>query len=714
MPLTAAQHAALQALCRRMVPLPDAPDPSAVELARDVEARLAGIDPAQAALVARLLTVVDHPVTAAVTRGVSVRFSRMPASRQDAWLAGWETSRIPVRRTIFQALRRLILSTFYARPESYGDIGYAGPLHERAPAVPWEGPAPGTSTDDEPVAREPTPERRLISIAPPGLDVMDEPWLRQVTEGAGMGAETRVRADVCVVGTGAGGAVAAARLAEAGFDVVIVEEGGWLRGRDFTEREAGMTEALYAEKGGRATDDLSIPMLQGRCVGGSTTVNWMIMLRPRGAVLDEWAAEHGTVGMRAADLAPVFERIEAETHTRTMPEDAHNPPNRALLKGARALGWSAGPARINAKGCVRSGFCGIGCRYDAKQGTAAVHIPMALAAGARLLTDVRVERVEVAERGGRAPLKRVHGTVLERATGLPRGRVTVEAPVVVLAGGAVGTPAILQRSGMGGGGVGRFLRLHPTTLVSGFYEREMYGGAGVPLSSICDEFAHPAEGGYGFWVECPPIYPALSAAVLPGFGARHRAVMRDATRMAPFIVLVRDGADRRASNGGVTVDRRGRVHLRYALGAAEKTRLREGIKAAARIHFAAGAREALTLHAVETRMRSADEIGIVDRRAFGPNQVGVMSAHVNGTCRLGTDPATSGCTPDGERHGVPGLYVADGSLLPTAPGVNPQETIMALATVVAERIAARHAPSRAESAGAQFRSRSCSLTHPDL
>ncbi|MBV9108108.1 MAG: GMC family oxidoreductase, partial [Gemmatimonadetes bacterium] len=684
------QLTALQALCRRMVPLPG--DADAAALARDVEARLGRIDPDDATLVARLLSVFDHPVTAALTGGIPVRFSRMSPARQDAWLRGWELSRIPARRAAFQGLRRLILSTYYANPETYDDIGYRGELHGRAPEFPWEGPAAGASTDAEPIARGRTEPPRIVNIAP----TPPEPWTRQVTEGAALGAETRVRADVCVVGSGAGGAVVAARLAEAGFDVVVLEEGPFLRPSHFTEREAEMTEALYAERGGRATDDLSVPMLQGRAVGGGTTVNWMIMLRPRPDVLEEWAAEHGTVGMDPAELAPVFDRIEAETHTRTMAEDAHNPPNRALLDGARALGWHAAPARINADGCVRSGFCGLGCRYDAKQGAAAVYLPRALSAGARLFADVRAERVEVAGRGGRAPLKCVHAAVLDRATGTARGRLVVEAPIVVLAGGAVGTPALLQRSGMGGGGVGRYLRLHPTTLVTGFYDREMYGAAGVPLSSVCDEFA----GGYGFWIECPPLYPALSAAVLPGFGERHRAVMRSMGGIAGFIVLVRDGADRRASNGSVTTDRRGRTRIRYALGAAERAQVKRGMAAAARVHFAAGAREVLTLHARETRLRSEAELGILDRRPYGANQLGVMSAHVNGTCRLGTDPATSGCTPNGERHGVPGLYVADGSLLPTAPGVNPQETIMALATVIAERIAARHAPSRVGTAGA--------------
>jgi choline dehydrogenase-like flavoprotein len=289
-----------------------------------------------------------------------------------------------------------------------------------------------------------------------------------------------------------------------------------------------------------------------------------------------------------------------------------------------------------------------------------------------------------------------------KLTAITRGaksaRLTVEAPVVVLAGGAVGTPTLLQRSGMGGGGVGSFLRLHPTTAIFGRYDREMYGAAGIPLSAVCDEFLRGSDG-YGFWIETPPFYPSLSAAVIPGFGVAHRDVMEALPTLASMIVLVRDGADRARSNGSVTVDRNGRVRLRYRLGATDRSRLLRGMDAAARILFASGASEVSTLHTQAVRMRSPAELGSLARRPAGPNQLGVVSAHVNGTCRIGTDPATSGCTPDGARHGVPGVYVADGSLVPTAPGVNPQETIMALATVVSERIAARHPAGRAGSAG---------------
>lgn len=699
MSFTSPQLATLEALCRRMVPLPAEPDSTAARLARAVEARLASADPKQARLVAALLTVLDHPATAACT-GSARRFSRMAPARADAWLRGWERSRVPARRTIFQALRRLVLSTYYADPETFAEIGYRGPLYDRAPAVPWEGPLPGETRDEEPVARTVRESPRVIRLPQPQLDLMADPLLRGMTEGARLSADTRVRADVCVVGTGAGGAVAAARLAEAGHDVVVLEEGGYWRGEDFTEREADMTPRLYADQGARATDDLAVPFLQGRSVGGSTTVNWMIMLRTPEWVLDEWAVEHGLTGMRAADLAPVFERVEEETHTREVPGDAHSPANRVLLDGARALGWSAAPARINARGCVRSGFCGLGCRYDAKQGTTVTYVPAALAAGARLFTDVRADRIELAEAGGRAPLKRVRGTVLDRETGKPRGTVTVEAPVVVLAGGAVGTPTILQRSGLGGGGVGRFLRLHPTTVVSGIYPREIYQSAGVPLSAICDEFLRTGPGGYGFWIECPPLYPALASVAMPGFGEEHRAFMQALPRVAPMIVLVRDGAEKTASQGEVAVGREGRVRIRYRVGAGEWDRARRGMKAAARLHFAAGAEEVATAHVHSCRMTSPAQLGEIDRRPVGPNLVGVMSAHVNGTCRMGTDRRTSGCTPDGELHAAPGIYVADGSVLPTAPGVNPQETIMALAAVIAGRISERHPAGRSGSAGA--------------
>jgi choline dehydrogenase-like flavoprotein len=217
----------------------------------------------------------------------------------------------------------------------------------------------------------------------------------------------------------------------------------------------------------------------------------------------------------------------------------------------------------------------------------------------------------------------------------------------------------------------------------------MYAAAGIPLSTICDEFQRGRDG-YGFWIESPPLYPAIASVVVPGFGEAHRATMRRFRSIGPMIVLARDGAERARSNGDVRVDRRGRPIIRYRLGDVDRRTLLGGIKATARLQLAAGAREVTTLHARGITIRRESDIALLDALDHGPNQLALLSAHVNGTCRLGVDSRSSTCTPAGEVRGTAGIYVADGSLLPTALGVNPQETIMAVATVIARGIIARY------------------------
>jgi choline dehydrogenase-like flavoprotein len=509
---------------------------------------------------------------------------------------------------------------------------------------------------------------------------------------------------VVVIGSGAGGAVAAARLAEAGLEVVVLEAGGLWTSTEFTEQDAGMAERLYADQGLRATADLGVAVLQGESVGGSTTVNWMAMLRPGDHVREEWARRFGAGVMTSGAFDAALDTVWADLRARPMPDDAQSPNNRLLLDGARALGWRVRALDLNARGCVRSGFCGQGCRYDAKQGTLVTYVPRALAAGAAVYSDAEVTGLAVLGAGGltdprvmlpnaRPPVKRVSAVLRDRDTRAVRGTLTVDAPYVVLAGGAVGTPALLQRSGLGGGGVGRYLRLHPTTAVTGRYDREIGAGAGVPMTSICDEFTSAGPGGYGFWLETPPVHPTLAAVATSGFGRGHAERARAYLNTGTIIALVRDGADPEQSNGSVRVDGRGRTRVHYRLGPADARHLREGMAAAARLHLAAGASEAATLHTDPVLVRTTADADAILRRSVAPNDVTVFSAHVNGTCRLGADPRTSGAVSDaerlGERHGAPGLYVADGSLLPTGLGVNPQATIMALAHLVADGLVAR-------------------------
>jgi choline dehydrogenase-like flavoprotein len=624
------------------------------------------------------LDVAGSRIAALAVNGLLRSLPEQAQGQRARSFAGWATSSVAPVRTVHQALRKLILSSWYATTEGRQSIGVLPPLHVREPTVPWEGPlSNGPTRSTEPVSREPLTD----AIRNPVRRVPDA-----ITLASSFSGNISQSADVVVIGSGAGGAVAAARFAERGRTVIVLERGDFLHAADFTEDERLATR-LYADQAMRTTSDASFTLLQGAVVGGGTTVNWMLMLRPSDEVIDEWIRMLGPDAFSRAQLDRHLDLIEREVRSSLVPSDAHAPSNQAILDGAAALGWRARTGSINAVGCVRAGTCSLGCRYDAKQSAGQTFLPRAFSNGARLIAGAEVERIEIVERNGRTgtpPLKRVHAVVRD-ASGAVRGRLTLTAPVVVLAAGAVETPVLLQRSGLAGGGVGRYLRLHPTTAVVGLHDRDMYPVAGIPQSALCDEFIRRDRHGHGFWIECPAVLPALASAALPGFGDDHLGLMRQMPRMGLFIVLVRDGSGSNASMGDVRLGRSGRTRIRFRLTSADRTNQQFGIEAAARLHLAAGARSAVSVHTPP--VSAVDERGLLAmRRApVSPNRVALFSAHVNGTCRLGTDRGASGCNPSGERHGVRGLYILDGSLLPTAPGVNPQETIMALSSLLAER-----------------------------
>jgi choline dehydrogenase-like flavoprotein len=680
MPLSPSQLGTLGALADVILEgAPASGEPRAQLLAR-CDARLGTVPPHRQRMLGTALDVLGSPVAVLLVGERPRAFAALSPAAQRRCLTAWTDTPVAPLRSAWQSVRRLVLLTHYARPEVAAATGYRGPFRQRDALYPWEGPLPaGTpETPTEPVARGPVNLPR--AIAP-------DPVPPNVVRGTTLQAPVQRRADVVVIGTGAGGAVSAALLAEAGYDVVMLEGGGWHTRADFTDDEAALTERLFADGGLRTTDDASVSMLQGATVGGGTLVNWMIMLRTPEFVLEQWAREHGAYGMSPRDMAPVFDRVERDVRAGLVPEDAHSANNRLLLDGARALGWRVRSGMINARQCVRCGFCSYGCRHDAKQSTLFTFLPRAFAAGATLYTDSAVQRIEIRERDtgrGTPPLKRVVART-------PSGQsVTIEAPLVVVAAGAVGTPVLLQQSGLGGGGVGQWLRLHPTTSVNGVYDRAIDVSSGIPLTTMCDEFIRWQGTDYGFWLETPPLHPSFTAAAMPGYGPAHAAQMHRSMHLGVLISLTRDGAERSVSSGRVQVNRRGETSITYRLTHEDEKRVRASMVALARVHFAAGARAVETMHATPLVARSVRDAASLASGPMNPNRLTLFSAHVNGTCRMGLDPATSGATPDGERHGVRGLYITDGALLPTALGVNPQETIMALSTVLTERLAERH------------------------
>ena len=676
-PLTQTRRATLNAAARCIAPHAFEPSERGEVLVTAIARRIERLSPPMRRALETALDLLGNRWATLATGHHPLPFHLLAPEEQERLLTRWTRSRVGSLRSVAQAIRRLVLLVEYSTREAQGEVGYRGAYFTRGPQLEWEGPLEGIATDTEPVARGP----RSAPIPSPPLPHWQV--AAPVTSGT-------IRAEVVVIGSGAGGAAAAAHLSEAGHDVLVLEEGEAFDRRSFDEDEGTQLERLYADGGLRTTDDLAISLLQGATLGGGTTVNWMIMLRTPDWILDEWTDRHGTEGMTPRELAPVFDGIESDLHARTVPTDAHSPNNRILLDGARALGWAARAARINARGCLRTGFCGQGCRYGAKQSALEVYLPRAVAAGARVMALARAERIEFAERGGAFPLKRVHVTINSRNAS--PSALVVEAPVVIVAAGAIGTPVLLQRSGLGGESVGRYLRLHPTTALVGTFDREIYGASGIPQSAVCDEHLRRDANGYGFWLECAPLHPSLAAVATPGFGSEHRRQMLKFRQLSTVIALVRDGADLETSNGEVAAGRDGRVRIRYRLGQRDTRHLIEAMTAGARLQLAAGAREVRTLHTTPLVLRDEHDLRMIAARAVGPNDVALFSAHVNGTCRMGKERASSGTDPHGERHNAPGVFVADGSLLPTAPGVNPQETIMALATIVARRIAARRRP----------------------
>ena len=679
------QRATLAALARCILIDAPASGESQDALVSRCDARIATLAPHRRARLASALDALGGRAAVLIAIGRASRFIELAPDAQRRCFASWGHSPVAPLRAAHQAVRKLVLAVHYALPAVSRAIGYAGPLQGRAPQSAWEGPLPGVQTHVEPVARG--------AVALPTI-IAHDPVPAGVIVGAAVDRDLVRRADVVVIGSGAGGAVTASRLAEAGYQVVVLESGPYMTRADFTEDEASLTERLYADGALRTTDDMSFALLQGQTVGGSSTINWMIMLRTPEYVLDEWSRDYGIYGMQPREMLPVFERIERELQSREVPTDAHSANNRLVLDSARALGWRASAAHINADRCVRCGMCGFGCRHDAKQSALLTYLPRALTAGATVFADAHVTRIDIRERDtgtGTPPLKRVHALIEGRQGGRPPRTLTIDAPVVVIAAGAIETPALLQRSGLGGGGVGDWLRLHPTTAISGVYGHDILANTGIPLTAMCDEFIRWDGTDYGFWIECPPMHPSFTAAALPGFGAEHAMRMKQFRRLGVMIALTRDGADPRVSNGRVQVNRAGQTSISYRLGAEDQRRVRASLEAAARLHLAAGATEVFSMHADSVVVRSERDLAALTTASLAPNRIAMYSAHVNGTCRMGVDPRRSGATPEGERHGVRGLYISDGSLLPTSLGVNPQETIMAVATVLAERMATRHA-----------------------
>jgi choline dehydrogenase-like flavoprotein len=500
-----------------------------------------------------------------------------------------------------------------------------------------------------------------------------------------------LRADACVIGSGGGGAVAAAELARGGLDVVVLEQGPHFRARDFDQREDSMLPRLFEEAGMRATEDGSITVLKGRSVGGSTVHNLCYAFRTPDPILALWREEHALPSLTPEALAPSFERVERMLRVKPIREDEVNALNRVVRSGCEKLGYSGFVTRHNREGCVKSGYCILGCSYDAKQSMLVSYVPEAERLGARLYANARAERIEADAGGARARVRRVHGSA-QRADARPGPAFVVEAKVVVLAAGAIASPDLLLRSRLanGSGHVGRHLHLHPSVMAAGFFDEPIHAYRGIPQSYYVDEFIDLARDPRAGYVLMPiAAFPVLSAANLPGFGAEHSAWMKRFAHMGGLLALLHDQSEGSVEPGGSLA----RPRIRYALDANDRAQLALGLLHSVEVLLAGGAREVLVPYARGPLVfRAGDDLAPIRERGVaqaGPGAIALASTHPQSTCRMDGDPERGVVGAFGECHEVAGLFVADMSVFPTSLGAPPQLTTAALADRTARHILAR-------------------------
>jgi choline dehydrogenase-like flavoprotein len=652
--------------------VPDA-DPAAVAT-QAAEALLRAADPAQVAQLRLVLRALELPIVNLVTAGRPAAFSSLPLAERERILLRWAHSPIALKRSGFQAFRKLLSFLAYAMPGADGP----NPLLARISYTP----------DAPPVTPDRTTVRPLDLDRGPG----DEP--------------VTLEADVIVVGSGAGGGVVAAELAAAGRSVLVLEAGPFVDEASMPRSELDAFSRLYLNHGLLSTWDGAISMLAGSGVGGGTLINWMTCIDVPQAVRSAWATEHGLDGVDGDEWDSDRAAVEAELWMTSAP--VIPPKDAAILRGAEALGWEAAPTRRNALTCGDCGSCTFGCPRGEKRGGLRVHLPSAWANGARIVDRVRATRLIL--EGGRVAGVEANLLVTDPATGMPvlraQGdptaarvrRLVARAPQVVLAAGALRTPAVLQGSGPVHDAVGRHLRLHPVPVVAGRMTEPVDMWRGTMQGARSIEFMAADGGREGYVIESAPGHPGLLALAIPWDGsADHAAWMAEARDLVPFVAVTRDGGA-----GRVLLTKAGRVRIDYRLDEIGVRTLRHAAVSMARLARAAGAAELLVAATpiLRHRCEGADEsdrfvtflahVGAMD---FAPNRGVVFSAHQMGTVRMGAAAGDHAADPRGRVRGpdgrvIPGLYVADGSTFPTGIGVNPMLAVMTMARRVSRTVRA--------------------------
>ncbi len=496
-------------------------------------------------------------------------------------------------------------------------------------------------------------------------------WMQErVLSPAEVAGET-LECDVVVIGTGAGGAVVGRELAEQGLAVVLLEEGDYFNRGDFSGSAVEMQRKLFRDFGATmAIGNTSIPIPIGKTVGGTTTINSGTCYRVPDRVLQRWRDEFGLGEFTSERLTPYYERVEGVLGVAVARSEYLGGVARVIARGCDALGYSHHPLRRNAPDCDGKGVCCFGCPTDAKRSTNVSYIPLALRAGATLIKGIRVERV-ITESGRAVGVRARAG----------RAELTVRARAVVVSCGSLLTPVFLGDNGLANssGELGKNLSIHPATSANAIFDERIDGANAIPQGYAIDEFH---DEGLLFEGAFAPL--ELGAASLTMLGEPLVRTLEAFDRLACFGFMIED-----TSRGRVRRGPGGRPLITYYLNERDVARIKRGLEILARVYFAAGAREVLpNVHGWDSLAGEAD-LERFRHAQLTARDFDLIAFHPLGTARMGVDPRRSVVDTNHQCHDVPGLYVVDGSSIPSSLGVNPQVTIMAMATRAAEKLAAR-------------------------
>ncbi len=496
-----------------------------------------------------------------------------------------------------------------------------------------------------------------------------------------------IETDIAIIGSGAGGGVSAEIFAKAGFKVLLIEEGPYLTGRDFKMQEQDAYPMLYQESAGRKTKDKAINILQGRNVGGSTTVNWTTSFRTPEKTLLHWQEEFGLENLSSETMEPWFEKMEKRLNISPWQIPANN-NNQAIKDGAKELGWTSGLISRNVKGCANLGYCGLGCPLNAKQSMLVTCIPEAKKFGATVLYQAKVDSLLVDKdsvTGARVIPVGVNSKVNSKVP------IVIKAKHTILSAGAIGSAGVLLRSKVPDPyqNVGKRTFLHPVVASSAIMPKLVNGHAGAPQSIYSDEFLWPKnDKSVGFKIEAAPLHPSLVSTVLFEFGQEHFDLMRKFQNLQASLALLRDGFSKESHGGSVYLDDYSNPKLDYTMTDYLWNGARKALMAMAEMQFAAGAKQVLPIHKDAkpyTGWSQAEKA--IKRLDMAALKTMVFSAHVMGGNAMGADEKLAVVDPKGKFLHLDCLHIFDGSIFPTSIGANPQLSIYGLVAKLATELA---------------------------